>query len=344
MSLRNPERGVIFSDIHFGRKSNSPIHNQDCIDFIKWMCAEIELIKDDIDYVAFLGDWYESRNAIDVFTLDYSYEGAKLLNAIGLPIYFIVGNHDLGMRVSRDVFATKKFAEFSNFVIISEPLIVGDTAFIPFIQPDEYPTITNEFCKDVTTIMGHFEFKGFVLTGYTVIKETGPDIADIKGKKTILTGHFHKRQSQNTTHYIGSTFPMDYSDTGDLDRGFAIYTNETQHLEFRNWAECPKYIRGKLSDLLDGKLKIMNNAYVQIEVDIPLEYSEVDAIEKMYNDQFNLREFKLDDSALVLAALADTTPEIEDHDTNEQTIVSLLGQADEKKYESDLLIKIFMGA
>ena len=101
---------ALFTDVHFGKKNNSAVHNQDCVDFISWFANEVK--KDgDVEAIGFLGDWYESRSAINISTLDYSYKGAKIIDdlcsELKIPCYFIVGNHDLHRRTTRDVHADR---------------------------------------------------------------------------------------------------------------------------------------------------------------------------------------------------------------------------------------------
>ena len=98
------KRAGMFTDIHFGRKNNSKIHNEDCKNFINWFkgqCLEYE-----VDHIVFLGDWFEERTAIDSLTSKYAMDCAATLNELDVPIYFIVGNHDLYYRDNREVFAS----------------------------------------------------------------------------------------------------------------------------------------------------------------------------------------------------------------------------------------------
>lgn len=70
------KKGAYFTDIHFGKKQNSEVHNQDCLDFIDWFCEQVK--KDpEIDYIAFLGDWNENRSALNIATVNYSHRGIK---------------------------------------------------------------------------------------------------------------------------------------------------------------------------------------------------------------------------------------------------------------------------
>ena len=43
-----------FTDIHFGLKSNSSTHNQDCLDFVDWYIAKAK--EEGCDTGIFMGD------------------------------------------------------------------------------------------------------------------------------------------------------------------------------------------------------------------------------------------------------------------------------------------------
>ena len=118
------KKGGYMTDIHFGKKANSPLHNEDCIRYLEWFCEQVK--KHECDYVAFLGDWNENRSALNIATLKYSYLGAKMLNDLDIPVYFVVGNHDLYYRHSREIHSVIPFNEFENFVIIDEPTVIND--------------------------------------------------------------------------------------------------------------------------------------------------------------------------------------------------------------------------
>ena len=342
-------KGYLFGDIHFGKKSNSSIHNQDCIDYLTWFCEQVKN-DPDADYIAFLGDWHENRTAIDVSTLDYSYKGAKMLNDLGLPVFFIVGNHDLGTRDSRSLYSTIPFHEFDNFTLIHEkPLqvdeIEGGCLFVPFLMSDEYPTLYPY--KDVPVWIGHFEFKGFVLTGYNIKLDYGPDIESFKEQKDILSGHFHRRQKQNNVTYIGNTFPMDFGDANLFERGLAIYDHSTNETSFMNWTVCPKYIKCTLSELLDDEVKLKDNSYVYVDINIPVDYEELSIIEDAYNKKYDLRELKLDESSKFVESLIGNSEEEEDDTEGKSTnelIVDMLSQVDDSKFDSNLLIKMYKAA
>lgn len=212
--------GLIFSDIHFGKKSNSSHHLTDCLNYIDWICDYVRT-SNSVDYIAFLGDWFENRININIFTLDVSYLAAQRLNDLGIPVFFCVGNHDLAERNSREVYSTNSMNALNNFIVVNQPMIRTDIAdgvlFCPFLMKDEYDDL-KDVPSSVKVWMGHFEFKGFILTGGSVKLEHGPDASQFTKPVAILSGHFHKRQSNKNVHYIGNTFPMDFGDSGDYNR------------------------------------------------------------------------------------------------------------------------------
>ena len=52
-----------FTDIHFGLKSGSRIHNQDCEDFVAWFCETAK--RENCETAIFLGDWHHNRSTLE---------------------------------------------------------------------------------------------------------------------------------------------------------------------------------------------------------------------------------------------------------------------------------------
>ena len=343
---------AMFTDIHWGAKSNSDMHNQDCYDFITWFC---NIVKSDnsIDAVGFLGGWNENRNALNIATLNWSYNGAKLLNDLGIPIFFIIGNHDLYNKNAREIHSVISFKEFSNFHIIEKPIVFHNNAsgtdmlLCPFMFSNEYPSLTKYL--NVPLWLGHFEFQGYEVTGYGMKMQTGPNATDFVGPKYILSGHFHKRQATDGDNvvYIGNAFPSSFGDAGDIHRGMATYDFHTESLTFEDWDDCPKYIKTTLSSLLDKKVTLYPNARVKCIVDVPVSFEESTVLRTKYTEDFNLREMTLEESSDLKEALSDT--EIDDtywDDTDninstDELVQKLLSGIESDKISTDMLVSIY---
>lgn len=318
------------TDIHFGKKANSILHNQDCLNFIDWFCEKTKEVE--ADYVAFLGDWNENRSALNIHTLNYAYQGAKKLNDLGLPVYFVIGNHDLYYRNSREVHSVVHHDTFDNFILINKPTVVDDiegkALFCPYMFHEEYPSLTEYL--HIPFWAGHFEFKGFVVTGYNITMPTGPEAADFKGPKHIVSGHFHKRQTQPDSNvvYIGNTFPMDFGDAGDTDRGMMVYDHVDDEMVFHNWDECPQYIKTRLSTLVEDKEArnnvLVENARVHCLVDIPIDFDESNYLRQKFTEDYNLREFTLEESPEIKSALSETETSIDWDSTELQSVDELV--------------------
>ena len=338
---------AIFTDIHFGRKNNSDLHNQDCLRFIDWCCDKVKA-DSTIDSIFFTGDWFEHRSNVGAVTLHYSYIGAKKLNDLGIPVYFVMGNHDMTLRNKRDIFTTNHFESLNNFKIINEePLILeqNNAVIFPYLFPEEYHSVLPKY-TNYDVWFGHFEFKGFVAVGENKVLEHGSDHKIFNKPKRIFSGHFHQRQDKDNVHYIGNTFPMDFGDANDSDRGMATYEFASNKLEYINWPECPMYIKCKLSDMLDDPSSVLPiNARVRCLVDIPLSFEESNVIKEKFVKKYKLRELTLEDSSELNDILEDTEFSMDgmELESTENIIKEMLRQIKSEKIDPTKLVSIYEG-
>ena len=341
-------RTASFTDIHWGAKNNSEQHNQDCLQYINWFCDNVRA-DPMIDSVVFMGDWYENRAAINVLTLDYSHAGAKLLSELGLPIYFIVGNHDLYLRHTRDTFSTVTFDALPNFNIISSPTIVpelgeGGALVTPYLFHDEYASLMQY--NGLNTWWGHFEFQGFVVTGYSITLQEGPDASLFTGPKRIFSGHFHKRQINANVCYIGNTFPTSFGDAGDKNRGMMIYDHTKDKMEFRNWPNAPYYMKTTLSALLDGRVDLPEKSRVKCVIDVPITYEESLKMRDQFVAAYKLREFITEESGESALALEETETNVDvmanTLDSVDDLVIQMLQDIESDQIDNDTLIQQFL--
>lgn len=286
---------VLWTDIHFGARSNSDQHNLDCLEYIDWL---IERCKEEKpSHIAFLGDFFENRNAINVRTLNHASDACRRLNALNIPIIFIIGNHDLYHRSNRKVYSTNMFDDLENFVVISEPTEIDKDWFVsPFLFRDEYPNMVDSI-NSHKYVLGHFEFRNFVVTGATRTLDHGPDGAMFTGPKFIFSGHFHKRQHNQNIVYIGNTFPSNYGDAGDAERGCAVLDVSTDDVYFHNWDQAPLFFKTKLSEILAGSVDAEWPAKSRVRclLDADIGYSDVQALREEMIKTYDLREFSVEE-------------------------------------------------
>jgi DNA repair exonuclease SbcCD nuclease subunit len=130
------ERAIVFTDIHHGNKSNSQLFNQDCSDFVDWICETAK--QRNINTCLFLGDWNHNRASINVATLNYSTENLDKLNQSFDAVHFIPGNHDEYYRDKRDYNSIPFVHTFSNIHFYNDITTVDGATFVPWLVGDEY--------------------------------------------------------------------------------------------------------------------------------------------------------------------------------------------------------------
>ncbi len=284
---------AMFTDAHFGCRNNSLQHLEDCLEYIDWFIEKVKEEKP--SHIAFLGDWYENRNAINVRTQQASHIAARKLNDLGIPIIFIVGNHDLYHRSDRSIFSTDPFGDLENFLLVSEPMELNKDWFVaPFMFRQEYPSLVADI-NSHKYILGHFEFRNFVVTGDTRLMEHGPDASDFEGPEYIFSGHFHKRQANKNIVYIGNPFPTNFGDAGDKARGCCIFDVEKNDVYFHDWDDAPLFFKTRLSRVIGGECDFPKKARVRCILDMDIGYSDVQALRDEMIKGMALREFSVEE-------------------------------------------------
>jgi DNA repair exonuclease SbcCD nuclease subunit len=229
------------------------VHNQDCLEFIEWFCDQIN--EHDCDAVIFMGDWFHNRVRTETRTSHYSRIGIELLDAMNLPIYWILGNHEIYLRNSRDIHSLHHLGKYKNIRLIDTICQIDQVVFSPWLVRDEHENLKTMTGKYV---FGHFELPFFLMN--QVIEKIydghGPHIDDFVNFEAVYSGHFHKRQLRMNkfnipVRYIGNCFGHDFNDVNDEERGMAILEwGETQP-KYISWPAAPTYHRYNLSGFVE---------------------------------------------------------------------------------------------
>ena len=133
------KKAAVFTDIHFGLKGNSKVHNQDCENFIDWY---IEQAKDNgCETGIFCGDWHHNRNSLNLTTMDATIRSMEKLGKAFKKFYFFDGNHDLYYKDKRDVNSTAFAKHIPGITFIDEVYEEEDVALVPWLVGDEWKKI-----------------------------------------------------------------------------------------------------------------------------------------------------------------------------------------------------------
>jgi len=282
-------KAAVCTDIHFGLKSNSTQHNEDCLNFIKWFTAKAK--EEGCETCIFLGDWHNNRASINIVTLNYSLKALEHLNNNFDTVFFIPGNHDLYYRDKRDVQSVEWARHLPNVQICNDWRQEGDVIFAPWMVGEDYKKVPKYSGK---YMFGHFELPNFFMNAMVQM----PDHGEIKaeafgGIESVFTGHFHKRQVQRNINYIGNCFPHNYADAADDQRGMMVL-EWGKDPEFFSWDDQPKYRVYQLSDLLQHtEARLQPNMHVRVDLDVEISYEEATFIKETFATTYKLREITL---------------------------------------------------
>jgi DNA repair exonuclease SbcCD nuclease subunit len=339
------EKIAALTDIHFGAKSDSEQHNIDCLNCVKWFCQQVR--EYDCDAVIFMGDWFDNRSRLRVDTLHYSWQAISELRKLNLPVYWLIGNHDVYFRHHRAIHSLP-YLEGENFFVINELTEISNVLLAPWLTGNEFAEVPG---YDVKYVFGHFELPLFLLNENVIMPDRGGLHADhFINCDAVFSGHFHKRQLKVNEHgipvyYIGNAFPHNFNDLGDYNRGCMIL--EWGHdPEFVNWPNAPSYERCKVSELLNGTGNPFQhdttNMIVEVKDDVGLEVEEAMQLKTLLGDNF--RELRLRPMNPELDASIET--EIgEDAQSVDEMVVEHLRLLDTEgsDFDAELLVALYQG-
>lgn len=329
-------RALLMTDIHFGLKSNSVAHNEDCLNFVKWA---IELAQEkQCETCFFLGDWHNNRANINILTLNYSLRALEHLNANFDRLYFIPGNHDLYYRDKRDVQSVEWARHLPNVQIVNDWFSSGDVIIAPWLVGDDYKRIPKLTAK---YMFGHFELPHFFMNAMVAMPDHGEVKREhFKGIENVYTGHFHKRQTHKNITYIGNCFPHNYADAADDQRGAAII-EWGKEPEYYSWPDQPTYRVLNLSDLLNNSDKLLKpRMHVRVSLDIDISYEEANFIKETFIDSHNLREITLIPSKNNDLEKYEIAGNVE-FESVDQIVTNQLTAINSEHYDSRLLLDIY---
>ena len=327
----------MFTDIHFGMKGNSRVHNQDCEDFVDWF---IETAKaNGCETGIFCGDWNHNRNSLNLTTMDAGLRSLEKLGAAFKNFYMFAGNHDLYYKDKRDIKSTEFARHIPGITVIENITIDDDVALVPWLVGDEWKRMDKIKAK---YLFGHFELPSFYMNAMVQMPDHGELKADhFVNQEYVFSGHFHKRQKQGKIHYIGNSFPHNYADAWDDARGMMVLDKENNvEPQYINWSDCPKYRTVKLSQLIDEKDTLIKpNMYLRVTLDLPISYEEASFVKETFIQEYNCREITLIPQKQLEEI--NTELDIAQFESVDQIVSNEIMAIDSQNYNKSLLLNIY---
>ena len=330
------KRAIAFTDIHFGLKSNSLLHNQDCASFVDWI---IETGREHgCETGLFLGDWHHHRASINLQTLDFSLQALEKLSRAFDRFYFIPGNHDLYYRDKRDIHGAAWARHIPNIIICNDWLQEGDVVIAPWLVGDDHKRIQRMGAR---YMFGHFELPHFKMNAMVEMPDHGEIAVDhFGGFERVFSGHFHLRQEKRNVTYIGNAFPHNFADAGDAKRG-AMILEWGGDPQYHAWPRQPLYNVWDLSHVIDHADEILRpNMHVRVQLDIEISYEEANYIKETFITKHKLREMALMPNKRA-ALEEDMAPGDVKFESVDQIVTDQISKIESEFYDPKLLMQIY---
>ena len=226
---------AIITDQHFGMRKGSKIFHE----FIGKFYDDTffpYLRDNDIDTVLDLGDTFDNRRNIDLWSLEWAKKNYfDRLEEMGITVHTIVGNHTAYYKNTNRINTIDLLLhQYNNILTYESPqdVQIGGLGilFVPWIN-EENRIETEQMIKTSksTVCMGHLELAGFEAhPGYTHIN--GDSVDKYKKFKKTFSGHYHTKNTKGNVTYLGNPYQIYWNDYGDK-RGFHEFDTETLDLK-----------------------------------------------------------------------------------------------------------------
>lgn len=266
------KRVWLITDTHFGVRSNS----REWMDIIEEFFEQqfIPLLREEGrpgDIIVHCGDTFDSRQSINLYVLNKAINiMEKLVNI--MPVYSIIGNHDIFMKYSNDINSMKVFKHLQNFTVFEEPTHIKTSSgktlfFLPWI--DDHHELT-EVVKDpkntADILFCHADVSGISFNRYVKTDE-GADVEAFVGYHRVYSGHIHYAQKHKNVRMLGTPYELTRSDMGNTK---AIWRLDLETDEEECWENkvSPKFLKYRLEWILERSVEELQELFYNNFVDI----------------------------------------------------------------------------
>jgi len=188
-----------------------------------------------------------------------------------MPVYLLVGNHDIYKKIETDVNSLASFKFIPNVTIFEKPIIITNNTsnilVLPWIGNKEIEQqYININSKKAQYIFAHTDISGFKYDNGKPITR-GINLEDLKSFKKIFSGHIHKRQQIDNLYYIGSPYHTKRGDIGNKKYVY-VFNPDDNHITHEENTISSVFQRILLEDLLEWKLSYVKEVFANNYTDI----------------------------------------------------------------------------
>lgn len=304
---------IIIGDTHFGIKKDDSYFLDYQIKYFQNVVIK-EIKNRNVDNVIFLGDIFDNRKKINVRTAKLVKEQIfNDLDSIGIPIYVILGNHDIFYNQSIDVNTLSIILDcYKNFIIVDNVNFVDNCILIPWISDDNRIDFLDaiSFCtKDY--LFGHLEINGASLGNEEI--NNGIPIEAFCNYKKVFSGHVHIKQEFENIFYTGIPYQLTWGDCYSK-QGIHYFDSHTGEIEFIENKDKIYYAIYLKENTTIGNPSKFKDKYVKVFYDETTR-SRLNFVKQIFNPA-NLRYLEWIDTSEKTFLDADSEIEIEEYFSN----------------------------
>lgn len=268
------KRAWLISDTHLGVRSNSR-EWMDNIEswFRDFFMPKLKKNYQPGDVLIHCGDVFDSRQSINLYIMNKGIQIFEDLAEI-LPIYMIIGNHDIFMKSSNSINSLKVFKNNSRITVFEEPqrIQLGPCSALMMPWRDGHAAeaeVLNDPTNYSDLVFCHTDIRGFTFNKTQRVEE-GNDVDTFSRYKRVYSGHIHWAQHFKNVRMLGSPYELTRSDSGNTKSIWLLDLETLEETPFHN-THSPKFVRYKLGWLLEQTIErlqeIFFNNYVDVMVD-----------------------------------------------------------------------------
>lgn len=275
--IENPKakRVWFITDTHLGIRNNSNEWIEIISDYFNnWFLPLIDKEYRDGDVLIHLGDYYDSRQSVNLKVLNLGVDIAeKLSNRFKDGVHIIVGNHDIWGKTSNDINSLKSLKWVPNISIHEEPstLNLGNKSF--FLMPWRKDHEAEKECLENASahdyLCCHTDVTGMRFNRFVKI-EDGINTDNTKKFGTVYSGHIHYAQELGNVKMLGSPYQLTRSDRGN-PKGITLLDLETGNETYFENNYSPKFLKYDFKSILEMTIedaqRMLDNAFVDVMID-----------------------------------------------------------------------------
>lgn len=292
LNINSNKKIGIFTDIHCGVEKDSTERLQETMICFNWINETFK--KNNVDYIIFLGDLFDSRFSINTKTLNTAVAGIDLLSKNFEKVFIILGNHDSYYKNTNDVNSVdflQNITSTNNVHIISKkPMYLNICTKTLGLYPWAAEQLLLEENNNIETCdyaFGHFEANGFVQPG-GISSGGKTNLNDLyKFGDYIFSGHYHINKlyksvskKYNALQMVGSPLQINWSDynlkkyiytlnlfDGNIE-SFENNVNAIYNKVYYSKLEKNEYSNNDLVNICD-------NNYIKLIIDTKYEFNKI---------------------------------------------------------------------